>query len=167
MRRAGLRAASQHVARATATRHQTGGTHTETERQHRHALLDHQATLRRGLPPGPRADPTTYRDYPRLVALAGLARQEYLALPPMEQRQARLTIDRALDTRMQAQHELVAARALPPAPRDRAPVDDRVVDLLDLDPARRAAAARRPRQSARERQFAALRGEERPDRRRP
>jgi hypothetical protein len=62
-------------------------------------LLDREARKRRGVAPGPRADPHAYRDYQRLAPLADLAPDAYVALSPGEQRRARLTIDRELDAR--------------------------------------------------------------------
>ncbi|MEA2384508.1 MAG: hypothetical protein QOH72_4479 [Solirubrobacteraceae bacterium] len=75
----------------------------------RHGWLDHQATLRRGVPPGPRADPAAYRDYPRLAALVGMGESDYRALPPGAQRRVRLDVDRALRARVQATQALTAA----------------------------------------------------------
>jgi hypothetical protein len=63
------------------------------------ALLDREAFKRRGVPPGPRADASSYRDYQRLAPLADLAPDAYLALPPGQQRRVRLAIDRELDAR--------------------------------------------------------------------
>ena len=62
-------------------------------------LLDRQARKRRGVVPGPRADRDAYRDYPRLAPLADLSVEAYRALPPADQRRARLMIDRELDAR--------------------------------------------------------------------
>lgn len=62
-------------------------------------LLDREALKRRGVVPGPRADPDAYRDYQRLAPLANLSTDAYRALPPPAQRRARLTIDRELDAR--------------------------------------------------------------------
>jgi hypothetical protein len=62
-------------------------------------LLDREARKRRGVVPGPRADRDAYRDYPRLAPLADLSAEAYRALPPADQRRARLMIDRELDAR--------------------------------------------------------------------
>jgi hypothetical protein len=64
-------------------------------------FLDHQASLRRGVIPGPRANPRDFRDYPNLSWLAGLSAAEYRTLGPRDQRHARLTIDRQLSTHVQ------------------------------------------------------------------
>ena len=69
------------------------------EREDLAGLLDREARKRRGVAPGPRADPHAYRDYQRLAPLADLASDAYRALSPGEQRRARLTIDRELDAR--------------------------------------------------------------------
>jgi hypothetical protein len=92
------------VGRAVRERHATGDPFTQRDRIERQRWLDHQATLRRGVPQGPRADPADYRDYPRLAPLAGLDHGAYQRLAPPEQRQARLRIDRALQARVDAQH---------------------------------------------------------------
>src|SRR5439155_10255453 len=75
------------LAGAAHRRHATGEPLGERERLERQRWLDHQATLRRGVVPGPRADAATYRDYPRLAPLAGLDRASYAALAPGEQRE--------------------------------------------------------------------------------
>ncbi|HEV3229504.1 MAG TPA: hypothetical protein VGY97_08525, partial [Solirubrobacteraceae bacterium] len=59
-------------------------------------FLQRQAALRRGVAPGPRANPGAYRDYPRLSWLVGLGPQGYGALDPAAQRRARLAVDRQL-----------------------------------------------------------------------
>jgi hypothetical protein len=87
---------------AARRRHATGEPLGARERLERQRWLDHQATLRRGVVPGPRADAAAYRDYPRLAPLGGHDRASYLALAPGEQRQARLRIDRALAARVAA-----------------------------------------------------------------
>jgi hypothetical protein len=78
-------------------------------------LLDREALKRRGVPPGPRADPRAYRDYRRLASLADLSREAYLALSPGEQRRARLAIDRELDAR---RARIEARAAAPPHGHD-------------------------------------------------
>ena len=67
--------------------------------EERGLLLDREARKRRGVVPGPRADRDAYRDYQRLAPLADLSAEAYRALPPADQRRARLTIDRELDAR--------------------------------------------------------------------
>jgi hypothetical protein len=122
----------------------------ERERAGHHAWLDDQTTLRRGVAPGPRADPGAYRDYPRLAALVGMGEGDYRALAPGAQRRVRLDIDRALRARADATHILasrqVGQRTATGAPY-RAPISNE-------NP--RDAAVPRPRLSARERQFASI-----------
>jgi hypothetical protein len=109
---------------------------------HDHAWLDNQAALRRGVPPGPRADPSTYRDYPRLAALAGVSPHEYRTLEPGPQRRVRLEVDRALRARARATDDLAGGRDEERRPTDRA------------TPRRPAPEAiRRPHRTDRERQF--------------
>jgi hypothetical protein len=90
------------VARAARDRHATGDPLSQRDRFDRQRWLDHQARLRRGVPPGPRADATAYRDYARLAPLAGLDHSAYQRLEPAQQRQARLAVDRALQARVDA-----------------------------------------------------------------
>jgi hypothetical protein len=134
------------VGRAARHRHATGDPLTERDRFDRQRWLDHQATLRRGVPQGPRADPADYRDYPRLAPLAGLDRSAYQRLQPGEQRRARLQIDRALQARVDA----------PPASPASAPAES-------ADPAAPAPAfSRAPESPAdrRRRQFASHRDDD-------
>ena len=97
------------------------------DQHRRQAWLDHQATLRRGVPPGPRADPAAYRDYSRLAALVGVGEAEYRGLEPGPQRRVRLDVDRELRQRAGATRTLRdgeresrwAGTASPPARLDR------------------------------------------------
>jgi hypothetical protein len=123
----------------------------DRERTAHHAWLDHQATLRRGVPPGPRADAAAYRDYPRLAALAGVGQTQYRELAPGPQRRLRLEVDRALRARAEAERTL-AAPALRAPGRD---VDNPPPRAPRRETPRRADAAR-PRLSARERQFRSI-----------
>jgi hypothetical protein len=104
------------VGRAVSHRHATGDPVAPRDRSDRQRWLDHQATLRRGVPQGPRADPADYRDYPRLAPLAGLDRSAYQRLEPAQQRRARLQIDRALQARVDAP-PVAPASAPPDTPR--------------------------------------------------
>jgi hypothetical protein len=85
----------------------------------RGGFLDREALKRRGVPPGPRADAGSYRDYQRLAPLAALTSDRYRALAPHEQRVARLAIDRELDAR----RARIAARALA---RETSPSEERL-----------------------------------------
>ena len=87
------------IARAADARDAAGRAFSEGDLEERGLLLDREARKRRGVVPGPRADPDAYRDYQRLAPLASLSSDAYRALPPAEQRRARLTIDRELDAR--------------------------------------------------------------------
>jgi hypothetical protein len=97
-RRAPLVRARDTIERAEA-RDATGRAFRGGDVEERGLLLDREAHKRRGVVPGPRADPDAYRDYQRLAPLANLSTDAYRALPPGEQRRARLTIDRELDAR--------------------------------------------------------------------
>jgi hypothetical protein len=132
------------VGRAARERHATGDPLHPRDRLDRQRWLDHQATLRRGVVPGPRADASAYRDYPRLAPLAGLDHSTYQRLAPSQQREARLAIDRALQARVDA----------PRAPQARA---------SDFEqPPEPAAFSRRPETDAqrRQRQFARRRDDD-------
>ena len=98
-RRAPLARARDASTRAVAARDTAGRAFGEGDLEEHGLLLDREARKRRGVVPGPRADPDTYRDYQRLAPLAGLSSDAYRALPPTEQRRARLSIDRELDAR--------------------------------------------------------------------
>ena len=93
------RASARHDRARGRRAHATGRAFSEGDLEERGLLLDREARKRRGVVPGPRADPDAYRDYQRLAPLADLSADAYRALPPGEQRRARLTIDRELDAR--------------------------------------------------------------------
>ena len=96
--RAPLVRARDTIARAEAP-DATGREFRRADVEERGLLLDREARKRRGVLPGPRADPDAYRDYQRLAPLANLSADAYGALPSGDQRRARLTIDRELDAR--------------------------------------------------------------------
>ena len=98
-RRAPLVRARDTIARAADARDATGRAFSARDLEEHGLLLDREARKRRGVVPGPRADRDAYRDYPRLAPLADLSAEAYRALPPADQRRARLTIDRELDAR--------------------------------------------------------------------
>ncbi|MEA2275342.1 MAG: hypothetical protein QOC78_302 [Solirubrobacteraceae bacterium] len=97
--RASLSAADELTRRGASQRHATGSPHSEGDHRDRAELLDREAAKRPGVAPGPRADANSYRDYPRLAALADLSREDYLGLGAAEQRHARSIIDRELAAR--------------------------------------------------------------------
>ena len=97
-RRAPLVRARDTIARGEA-RDATGRAFRRGDIEEGGLLLDREAAKRRGVVPGPRADPDAYRDYQRLAPLATLSTDAYRALSPPAQRRARLTIDRELDAR--------------------------------------------------------------------
>jgi hypothetical protein len=98
-RRAPLARAQNAIADAADERRATGRPFSQGDIEEGGLLLDREARKRRGVVPGPRADPDVYRDYRRLAPLANLSSDAYQALPPPEQRRARLKIDRELDAR--------------------------------------------------------------------
>jgi hypothetical protein len=95
--RAGLERAESLLRRSS--EQSRGSAQREREVSDHARLLGREAAKRRGVPPGPRADADSYRDYARLASLAGLSTDRYLTLPPAQQRRARLTIDRELEGR--------------------------------------------------------------------
>ena len=98
-RRAPLMRARARIARDADARDATGRAFSARDLEEHGLLLDREARKRRGVVPGPRADRDAYRDYPRLAPLADLSAESYRALPPADQRRARLTIDRELNAR--------------------------------------------------------------------
>ena len=98
-RRAPLVRARERIARTDDARDATGRAFSARDLEEHGLLLDREARKRRGVVPGPRADRDAYRGYPQLAPLADLSAEAYRALPPADQRRARLTIDRELDAR--------------------------------------------------------------------
>jgi hypothetical protein len=97
-----------------------GDVATPDQARERGAFLDQQASLPAASPP---AGPGPRRDYPRLVSLVGLEREQYLRMGAREQRRARLEIDRELALRSAgtpAETPLVNARPAPRRPDPRA-----------------------------------------------
>ena len=80
-------------------RQDTGQRASAADSHQRGALLDAQSQLRRGVAPGPRADPSRYRDYARLAGVAGVTPSHYEHSAPGEQRRLRAEIDRAIAAR--------------------------------------------------------------------
>ena len=111
-RRAPLARARETIARAAEARDARGRAFSVRDLEEHGLLLDREARKRRGVVPGPRADRDAYRDYQRLAPLADLSAEAYRALPPADQRRARLTIDRELDARR------ARMEARPPPARD-------------------------------------------------
>ena len=146
-RRAARLAVRAQALRAATAAHQArqtppaAGERSDTER-----FLDRQEGLRRGVPPGPRADPSRYRDYPNLAWLAGLSAGQYRSLDPAIQRQARLTVDRQLHTRAE-----YGAPRLPASGR-MAPTGLPVIPGARRRPDRRPGARHGPPSSERDRQ---------------
>jgi hypothetical protein len=139
--------------RAPTERGDSDGVHAGRSVAERQSWLDHQAGLRRGVPPGPRADPSVYRDYPRLAALAGVGEREYRALDPPAQRRVRLDVDRALRARSSATEALRASASEDPrGPADRSRAPERSAARGGARPLS-ADDVRLPPMTPRERQF--------------
>ena len=115
-RRAPLVRARDTIARAEA-RDATGREFRRGDVEERRLLLDREARKRRGVVPGPRADPDAYRDYQRLAPLANLSADAYRALP------AGRAAPRAIDDRPRA-------RRTPRADGSSTPADARRRALL-------------------------------------
>lgn len=121
-RRHRARDARETLERADRARHGTGDPASAVDAYERGMLLDAQSRLRRGVPPGPRADPAQYRDYARLAGVAGVTPRAYERSSPGEQRRLRAEIDRAIADRPAG--EPVTADDAPRSPRAAAPETD-------------------------------------------